>query len=68
MRPLPIIFGALLIAAGLMALLGGALANGPADGSTADAMLVDGLLGAPGLLLAGGVALFLFGLTETRPR
>ncbi len=68
MRPVPVVVGCMLIAFGLMALLGEALTSTGGFGGAAQGSLVDALIGLPGILLGGGVALLLWGFTEKSAR
>lgn len=63
-RAVPVVIGCTLVAMGLMALLGEALTGAGGFGGPGDDALIDALFGVPGVLLAGGVALLLWGLTE----
>ena len=68
MRVWPVVIGCALIAFGLFAWLGASLTGDAGFGGASQGSLVDSLLGLPGLLLAAGVALLLWGFTEKDAR
>lgn len=67
MRVWPVVTGCTMIALGLFSWLGASLTGAAGPGMT-QGSLVDALIGLPGILLAGGVALLLWGFTEKDAR
>jgi hypothetical protein len=64
MRVWPVVGGCTLLALGLLSWFGSTLTGSAGFGGPSQESLMDSLLGLPGILLGGGVALLLWGFTD----